>query len=367
MSGKQKLITTYNCINMNAGKVILSQGIDNFKEIFEGRGNHFYITTFSYNLPEDYNVWLERDLEHVNDLIVVFNVFSFDKDECKDAKINKLIQRALRKNPYIQFFYNKSNHSKIVTNGNEMYIGSANVTDYTKNNFEVGVITKDQETIDKVEAMVFKNSFLQYEPIFTDPIAPIIVPFFYIHSQVEIEYGYIKNLLNDLRVFRTIKEDDLPDGGDSINAYLKNYLEIFKIAKNDFEKYLADKIEESFIIENLLDKIQGLLADIINENPIGSATNQLFDFIEDYEIVLEEYKDHYWRINTIEYEVYLLEEKMYLVKIKSILDLLYNLRVKWISQISSGNFIKYSNEIIPTISWLEYPELSRNYWKYFLK
>ncbi|MGR9527455.1 hypothetical protein ACSS31_27635 (plasmid) [Priestia megaterium] len=79
----------------------------------------------------------------MNDIIVVFNVAAWEYND--DQKINNLITRSLNQNPYIQFFYNTNNHSKIISNGEKMYIGSANATDHTKNNLEAGVIIDDED------------------------------------------------------------------------------------------------------------------------------------------------------------------------------------------------------------------------------
>lgn len=354
----------YSTIDIKEAKLVLSQGEDNFKEVFERKGGHLYITSFSYNLPQSYNEIIEQYLEFVNNIIVVFNVAAWNYEN--DEKINNLITRSLGKNPYIQFFYNKNNHSKIISNGEKMYIGSANATDYTKNNLEAGVIINDKETINKVESKVFGKPYFMYQPIFTDPIAPLIAPFSLLFDKINFEYLVIDGLVSDSYKHRTFDEGSLPDSMEDIESELQSYLETFNVAKEELSTY-GQKTEEFFIIENLLDCIDQSLQDLINTDTIGNKTNYFFDYIEDYRNSMEEYKEHYWRINTFNYKVFLLEEEIYLEKAKAILDMLRTLRVKWISIFPAKKFIEYSENAYNTVSWSSKPSLSKKYWRFFLK
>ncbi|WHX66062.1 hypothetical protein QNH26_20695 [Peribacillus frigoritolerans] len=357
----------YSEIDLKEGKIVLSKGVENFKEIFNEKGSHLYLTTYSYDMPTEFLEWLLKSIEFVNDIKVVFNVFNFDSSESQ--KIDFLIKRALNTNPYIQFFYNEDNHSKIISNGKKLYIGSANVTSYTKNNFEAGVITINKETIEKVERQVFDYSHLKYEPIFTDPIAPIIVPYLFIINLLKREFDYIEELLGNVDTFHFTQESNLPDDGRDIKKYLKQYLKMFKIAKEDLVTSIMAKSEEYFIVTNLLNEIENSLAAILSLDTIGSETRYFFDFIEDYRNSLEEYKEHFWRINTFENEVVIYKEKLYLSKAEAVLKMLQNLRIKWISLVKNNKFIRYNNaqKKIPIIMWLENPNLAESYWRFFLK
>ncbi|WP_162630227.1 phospholipase D-like domain-containing protein [Brevibacillus brevis] len=136
-------------INLDSFKIVLTQGEKNYKEIFDSidRTSHLYITTFNYSMPEELEESLKENIEFVNDVRVVFNVYNFDGKE--EEKVYKLVVKALNKNPYVQFFYGSTNHSKIISTGNKMYIGSSNLTENATNNFEAGVIINNIETIKK--------------------------------------------------------------------------------------------------------------------------------------------------------------------------------------------------------------------------
>jgi hypothetical protein len=355
----------YKEIESREVRIVLSKGIENFKSIFNEKGSHLYLTSYSYDMPIEYYDLLLENIEFITDIKVIFNIYNFGSGD--DNKIDLLIKRVLDKNPYIQLFYNKYNHSKIISNGEILYIGSANVTNYTKNNFEAGVIFTDKETIEKVEREVFDYAYLKYEPIFTDPIAPIIVPFYFILSEVKKEFDYIESLLKDVETVHFLDEDDLPDYGLEIEEYLNQYAQMFKMIKEDLSAFIENKTEEYFIVINLLNEIENSLEVILSTKPIGINTNNFFEFIEDYRNALEPYKKHYWRLNTFENEIVIYEEKIFVKRMEAVLKMLHNLRVKWISLIKSNKYIRYKNETtIPIILWLEKPKLAMEYWQYFL-
>jgi hypothetical protein len=359
------LTLDYNEINFKEGKIILSEGIENFKEIFEEKGNHLYLTTYSYDMPTDYYDWILDSLEYLNDIIVVFNIYNFNNSVFK--KIDDLIKRALGKNPYIQFFYNKTNHSKIVSNGKTVYIGSANFTNYTKNNFEAGIILKDKESIAKLEKHVFDYPHLKYETIFSDPISPLIVPMYFIFKEINKEFITIEDLLLSVNKYRFTNESDLPYYGDDLKKFLEQYLQMFLIARKDLCNYAEEVSEEYFIVSNLLDEIESSLFGLIALDPIGTDTIIFFNFIEDYRNSLEEYKNHFWRLNTFNNEITLYKEKIYLSRARTIVNMLQNLRFKWISLMPSQTYIRYQNDLVPILSWLENPILAKKYWEFFIK
>ncbi|SDJ00704.1 hypothetical protein [Alteribacillus bidgolensis] len=348
-------------IEIKDAKVVFTQGTDNFEEILSTstRNKHLYLTTFNYGLPENYDSWIKKDIEYINEIIVVFNN--------REKNVDNLIRRSLRKNPYIQFFYNEVNHSKVISNGSSLYIGSANLTDFSKDNFEAGVIVKDVDKIKQIEDRVFKNAHLKYEPIFTDPVSPLIVPFLLIYREVEKEFKYIKHLLNDIKRIEGLSEEDIPDDGDELCTYISKYIEIFRLAKDDLISYATEKTEEYFVIQNLLEEIEDKLNYVKNKQPIGSSTISLLEFLEDYYNALDKYKEHFWRINTFDSDVTLLEEQIYFKEVENIFQRLNHLRIKWISLIKSNTYIKYRNSKSPIIFWLEFPSQAKKYWQYFLR
>ncbi len=353
----EKYLELYKEINFNSGKVTLSREEDNFKEIFKKKGQHLYLTSYSYDMPTEYYSSLLENIEFINDIKVIFNIYDFGSTE--SAKVDLLIKKSLSNNPYIQFFYCRDNHSKIISNGDILYIGSANVTKYTKNNFEAGVLIYDKETIEQVERYVFEDAYLMYEPIFTDPIAPIIVPFHFIISEMTKELDEIESLLKSVDRRRFVSESDLPDYGKDLKEYLSRYETMFKIAINDLDSFITDNSDEYYIVVSLLDEIEKSLKELLTLEPIGSETRRFFDFIEEYQHSMCQYKEHSWRTNTIENEVVINKERVYLSRAKVVLELLQILRVKWISLIKNDKYKRYEENKTIKIVWWYYNLSSR--------
>ncbi|MGR9527456.1 hypothetical protein ACSS31_27640 (plasmid) [Priestia megaterium] len=78
---------------------------------------------------------------------------------------------------------------------------------------------------------------------------------------------------------------------------LQSYLTTFQLAKEKLSEY-GEKIDEFFIIEGLLKYIEDALESLLNNDIIGQKTNDFFDYLEDYRNAVEEYKEHYWKVNT---------------------------------------------------------------------
>lgn len=353
----------YNEINFSKGRIVLSNGIENFKEVLEKRGPHLYITTYSFDMPDDFYNQLLENIEFLNDIRVIFNIYDFKSIE--NEKVDNLIKRALKKNPYIQFYYCDNNHSKIISNGNMMYIGSANLTGYTKRNLEAGVLIEDKSVIEEVERKIFGFDYLQYEPVYTDPIAILITPFQYIKNITSGEFEYIESLLEGVDRSQIISEEDLPSNGIEIKENLESYLSMFMIAKKDLISFAESKSEEYFIVTNLLDEIENYLIEILADEPIGSETNRFFNFFEEYRLSNEQYKEHFFRMCTFENELVLYKEKIYLSKVKTILKILQNLRFKWISILKSDEYVRHIYKL-HFLDWLKSPETAKQYWDNFL-
>jgi hypothetical protein len=356
---------TINSIGCQDVEIILSKNEVGYKSVIENlnRDNHLYLSTFNFNLPDEFDELVKSQIEYVNDLKVIFNVYHFDGN--KQKKINLLLSRSLKKNPYIQFFYDDNNHSKIVSNGELMYIGSANATLNSQNNFEAGVLISDRSAIKKIEYEVFDLAYLKCTPIITDPISPLIIPYLMISQECDKIFHFIEYLINHSKKSSLITNEDMPHEGQIINQYLSNYLLMFNDAQNILMNYADKKIKESFIIENIFTEITNSIHSL-NGFKLGSNIVSQFDFIEDYKNTLEEYKDHYWRLSTFDLETNLLKERMYISRINSILAKLYHLRIKWIELIGIEKQPIFLDSSIPITFWLEEPSVSKTYWNFFV-
>lgn len=363
MKGKiEKLINVDDKI-----KIVLTKGEQNYKDVFESmeRTDHLYVTTFNYSMPQDLNEALYQDVEFINDVRIVFNVFHYDGKE--KEKVHKLLAKALLKNPYVQFFYSSDNHSKIISNGKKMYIGSSNLTEQATNNFEAGVIINDSETVKEVEKMVFEYPYIKYQAIFTDPIAPLLLPLQLLVSNVQNELYLLRTLIDSAKRHTTLLSDYesiTQTNFEEYKGFLCKFIKAFKLAKRELIKYSSSK-GDGFKIDLFLDEIDKKLISI-TKHSFGNSTVNFFDFLEDYRNAMEEYKDHYWRTQTFEADVVILEEELYVARLKALLDMFFHLRKTWIEVIGVKTHAFLDNQV-PVTFWYTEPSMAESYWRYFLK
>lgn len=348
-------------------KVVLTSGQKNYVEIFDSldRTDHLYITTFNYSMPQDLDESLQDKIEFINDVRVIFNVYHFDGKE--EEKVYKLLVQALKKNPYVQFFYNSNNHSKIISSGKKMYIGSSNLTENAVNNFEAGVIITDNDIIKKIEQTVFDFPHLKYKAIFTDPIAPLIIPYQFLVVEAQKEFEYLRTLIDTakgncygLSEFESIDYNILAS-----KDFFSKFHQTFCKAIEELVEFITQK-ENGFMIEILSKEIVKELELIMGLPPLGTSTVNFFSFIEDYRNTLDEYKDHYWRTQTYKADTVILEEDLYLTRLKSLLDMFLHLRKTWIDINGVKQFTFLDNRV-PVSFWYEEPSMAESYWSYFLK
>ncbi|KON83376.1 hypothetical protein AF331_17940 [Rossellomorea marisflavi] len=353
------------------GEVVLSSGIENFKQVFDDlkNGDHLYITSFSYSVDKELNQLLVEKIDYINDIRVIFNVFNYDQKE--RARINHLIKKTLEINPYIQFFYSNTNHSKIISNGRRIYIGSANATGNTRNNFESGVIIKEIEPIRQIEKSVFKYAHLGTVPYFTDPIGPVIATFLLIYQEAEKEISSVRDIYRWASEGKSITEEDLPKDTYDVSDYVGRFNNFFKTINDQLKEFVERRClfddDSKMILNYLLDEIENKIDRLANISyQMGSETNSFFDFIEDYRNAREEVKSFFWRTSILlEGKNYLLQEELLFDKFQTILDCLYYLRVQWINTFFATEFIEFQSEF-SIFSWLEAPELSRKYIERFI-
>lgn len=323
-------------INLSRAKLIFSQGEDNLNEIFQDDGDHLYITAFGYKLTEFCSNAILRYLQAAKDIIVVLSFPESDSDN--DVKAEQLITNALKKNPYLQLYSCKNNYSKIMSNGKKVYVGSANASDMSHNNLETGVIFDDSQSIKEIEDQVFGRPYLKYESIFTDPIAPLMIPFILLLDEMVMGYAY-SSFLNAFSNSPNRGEAKPVDFTKKLETSLQKYLKTFRTAQQELIKYGSDK-SDLFFITNLMNDIEDSLISLISS-------------VSDYKPAYEEENDE--------------KEGLYITQAKAVAGKFNALRVMWISTFPQTNFIKFSSGPYSVVIWSEVPDLCNKYWNYFLK
>lgn len=116
-------------------------------------------------------------------------------------------------NYHTHIFFDNNNHSKIVMTESIAYIGSANFSDESKSNGEVGIISKDTKFLsylwDKVLPEMKRNAFPYYDEKFTKELMDLEVQFVDLFGEIggfssTEGRGNIKDILLDMTDFEGI-------------------------------------------------------------------------------------------------------------------------------------------------------------------
>ncbi|AWX54273.1 hypothetical protein AB432_004120 [Brevibacillus brevis] len=177
----------------------------------------------------------------------------------------------------------------------------------------------------------------------------------------------IKEVISSAKKSSFVFQDDefpIENCNDS-RIFLKKYYLTFKLAKVELTK-LVSLQDSGFILKFLFEDIDQELKELCEYPPLGTSTVNFFSFMEDYRNTLEEYKDHYWRTQTFQADTVVLEEEVYISRLKSLLDMFFHLRKTWIDLRGvKGHFTLDTQE--PILFWYEEPSMAEQYWRYFIK
>ena len=321
-------------ISTQQTKIVISkEGIDNFKEVIDDieKGKHLFISSFNYYMKEEINEKLIENIKYIHDLRIVFNTYN-------KKKLPKIIEKAIEVNPYIQIYYCENNHSKIISTGSKMYVGSANYTGYSMQNLEMGVIIDDSKAIKEIEKRIFYCIFL-YKPIIHDPIQPLIILLIQIIYFEKNNLSMIESLFNNCKNLKYMHEEDF----DNIDYdSIKKFYGIYKKIMNNIKKYIINNrdcfYEDGAPLQNFIDRIDNKLLEIVNQ-PLGFATYSFGGFYEDYTHCLEKFKEDMLIEEFVEHEIEIkAHENLIFSKYKTLLNMLLYFRNSWIREYKNNNF-----------------------------
>lgn len=342
------------CIPISSGNVIVSnKDGNNFNFIFSDLSvaKHIYISTFNYYMEKEYIDSILDRLEEIRDIRVVFNAYD-------TTTICKIVERSITLNPYVQLYYNGANHSKIISTGKQMYVGSANYTGYSKENFEVGVEIKDEESIRAIEEQVFYNIY-DTRIVVSDPIQPIITYFTVIITEYLKVMEWIEWFFDEAQKHCNVTINDIADIGFEftdkvINVFQSTLKKLREFINNNGEYFK----EEGISVINYIDMIDDRIKEP-NDINLGLFSKQRFvSFHEDYMNCMAQYKKEFWIENLIEMKPDCISHERRIVNnIFTVFDMLLYLKVKWINDFSGTYKKKYEICEDKCIKWLTFPQL----------
>ncbi|WP_291654058.1 phospholipase D-like domain-containing protein [Clostridium sp.] len=278
-----------------------------YEEVLNDFNNANKIFILTYNISKEKNSLLNslKEAGEDTEIKIISNIPGRWKDYFKSnyeqiAKRNiyvyknKLNPKQISEKTQVYFCF--SNHSKIIMTDNIAYVGSANFSEESSNNFEAGFITRDKEFIEFLEEEVFPwiinysseyeiddkflllktavyNSVSMFESIYEN----FHMNFYLLADHRGEEIWYYNKTENTMCI------NDLEEAGELCNKYLEllekinNLFQNQNIIEADIDG-IDDLIEESNDIVNDIEEIfSGTLYDLAT----FSKQNYINEYLDD--------------------------------------------------------------------------------------
>lgn len=144
-------------------KFVMSKDELPYIEVLEDFDNTEFIYVLTYNISQRQHELVDELKKHSDaEICVVTNIpgrwekYYGDVFAEKAKKTIKLYKSRLDlENSELSVYFNFSNHAKIIMTENIVYVGSANYSEESANNFEAGFISHDTEFIDYLRDEIF--------------------------------------------------------------------------------------------------------------------------------------------------------------------------------------------------------------------
>ncbi|EIS6478276.1 hypothetical protein L0B62_001038 [Staphylococcus pseudintermedius] len=229
------------------GKFIFSENENSFKEVLDSFkiANEIIITTYNVSKSDDSLIQSLKDLNQNQHVKLFTNIpgrfdYYFKSNYKSQAKkiINNYIEKLDPKsfNCNLEVYFSFSNHSKIIATDSVAYIGSANFSSESKNNFEAGVLFKDEHFMNYLNKEVLpgltKKSFEYY---LKEEVENVSLVYYYLETIKKASEELSDSFYMPIEVAgRTIGK-----------SFRLKFLDGSLVNMNTFEYYLSE-------IENLL-------------------------------------------------------------------------------------------------------------------
>ncbi|MFC0475585.1 phospholipase D-like domain-containing protein [Robertmurraya beringensis] len=300
----------------NSSKLLLSFDEYGFQEVVDDFDNTDFIGIVTYNLSAVYKPELLKLLKKIKKgnpdikITVITNIpgrwdYKNDKQQENVFKSIKSYCRLL--DDYIaggiETYFNFDNHSKIFLTDNIAYIGSANFSNGSKSNYEMGTIIYDQASVNEIKKKMFE--LIKKESIY-----------YSIDSYYELSKAFLEQTINECnRIITSIEENliteydfgyrgsyygiDFSNGDIPISDW-NSFIELYSDVEYLFDELLYkfdEEINNTYIPSRLkaLEKTVSILKFHLNE--IGE-----FNEMKEWDSNYEHYSDVSLGLNTGEPE-----------------------------------------------------------------
>jgi len=149
------------------GELILSYQENGYQEVLDTftESDYINIATFNINsfINNSYLIHGLREIDVSTPVTLILNVPEGDYYHRRINYILRLLERERFGN--LNVYFNFSNHAKLIMTNKIAYIGSQNFSDASRNNYELGVLVRELEQVQKIDSEIFgelKNNSVLY-------------------------------------------------------------------------------------------------------------------------------------------------------------------------------------------------------------
>lgn len=231
------------------GKIVFNDVRNSEEHIYQEvlddfiNAKNIYISTYSLGKTEVLIKYLKKKKD-VNVTLITNIVSRFNKDNKDNEKgeeIDKYIKMLeIDKFKNIELYFNKYNHTKIVATENILYLGSQNFTYGSIKNYEIGVIIKDKEDIDKI---IEKFNIIKDESVKWNN-----------NRYIQIRDGLAKEVIQLEHILSNITNIISDTSLDEINKYIKNSYLFYGEFLSIIQKIINDKLYKNYSDAKYLDE-----------------------------------------------------------------------------------------------------------------
>ncbi|MDW0115060.1 phospholipase D-like domain-containing protein [Sporosarcina saromensis] len=282
-------------VEFTQAKFIITKDELGYSDVLEDFSKSKFIYIVTYNISKNIETLLDKLRDVPGDTNIKlftnipnrFNGYIADWAS-KNAKnliniyVTKLDPKKFNENFKSQFVFN--NHAKIIMTNNIAYIGSANYSSESANNFEAGVIIEDKVAILQIKDIIDEEVEGSAEPYYAYDIFPLIF--------LARELEEIRTILNEsiwgLWEIRGHEQGEYYKGG---NIYIDTkILEAFECFQDDLDTLVSELIQEienntsdkdlTYDKEELIERLDNL-KEFICKYEIDSEVIEFIEYDED--------------------------------------------------------------------------------------
>lgn len=286
-------------------KFVVSKDELPYAEVIEDFGNTDFISILTYNISQGQHQLID-ELKNYPDaeICIVTNIpgrwekYYGNAYAEKAKKTIKLYKSRLDlENSELSVYFNFSNHAKIIMTENIVYVGSANYSEESANNFEAGFISHDTEFIDYLKDEIFPWIIDSSVELKTDNeiilirmgLSNAISAFHSLFEEIKYAfYTYSEHSTSrDVLYYRGNNEEFSTEDIGRIERYLERYRDLLEQANRLFsiqvfsERGISNLDTVIDRVEEITEMIKGLCESSLTELALFSEEEIENQYLDD--------------------------------------------------------------------------------------